>query len=425
MDRLAAAQPPRRVLVIGDLSAGVAPAAGTRQPALASATRCDSPWAPSASPTRCSPSTRSPSGLGGGKFENLNHVLAAVRELGLRLAARGRRRPAPASRASSTASSLSASASSSTWRSPRRRCARTRPGRPRGGGRCRSCARRASSRSARSPPSRRAVAAELLPFPELRFGWGLDLHWSALAAAARLAPRGGRRARRCATSRRSLPAATPATTRSRRPPASWPTAPTCRARAPATRWPCTGAPDAPAVRVPRHAHRRRGAPLGHAASRCSPRAGQRSGLVCLSGEGPLFGALTRRRRAGGLPAHARARGSARLAARARLLAPATGRGRLARRERAAGRRGDRAARAARRTWSTSTRRSPPTASCSRCGPHQRRLTRLVAPRVDGVIAVARRQVEPLARLGYRARADRGDRQRGRAGRRATRRARCG
>ena len=29
----------------------------------------------------------------------------------------------------------------------------------------------------------RAAAAEFLPFPELRFGWGLDLHWSALAAA--------------------------------------------------------------------------------------------------------------------------------------------------------------------------------------------------------------------------------------------------
>ena len=28
----------------------------------------------------------------------------------------------------------------------------------------------------------RAAAAELLPFPELRFGWGLDLHWAALAA---------------------------------------------------------------------------------------------------------------------------------------------------------------------------------------------------------------------------------------------------
>ena len=29
---------------------------------------------------------------------------------------------------------------------------------------------------------RRGPAAELLPFPELRYGWGLDLHWAALAA---------------------------------------------------------------------------------------------------------------------------------------------------------------------------------------------------------------------------------------------------
>ena len=29
---------------------------------------------------------------------------------------------------------------------------------------------------------RREAAIELLPFPELRFGWGLDLHWAALAA---------------------------------------------------------------------------------------------------------------------------------------------------------------------------------------------------------------------------------------------------
>ena len=34
-------------------------------------------------------------------------------------------------------------------------------------------------------------------------------------------------------------------------------------------------------------------------------------------------------------------------------------------------------------------------------PHQRLLTRLVAPRVDRVIAVTRRQIPPLARLGYR------------------------
>jgi hypothetical protein len=29
---------------------------------------------------------------------------------------------------------------------------------------------------------RREAAKELLPFPELRFGWGLDLHWAAVAA---------------------------------------------------------------------------------------------------------------------------------------------------------------------------------------------------------------------------------------------------
>ncbi len=29
---------------------------------------------------------------------------------------------------------------------------------------------------------RREAAAELLPFPDLRFGWGLDVHWAALAA---------------------------------------------------------------------------------------------------------------------------------------------------------------------------------------------------------------------------------------------------
>jgi hypothetical protein len=28
----------------------------------------------------------------------------------------------------------------------------------------------------------KAAAAELLPFPELRYGWGLDLHWAAVAA---------------------------------------------------------------------------------------------------------------------------------------------------------------------------------------------------------------------------------------------------
>ena len=39
----------------------------------------------------------------------------------------------------------------------------------------------ATWRSGRSPPSPAGAAAELLPFPELRFGWGLDNHWGALA----------------------------------------------------------------------------------------------------------------------------------------------------------------------------------------------------------------------------------------------------
>ena len=56
-----------------------------------------------------------------------------------------------------------------------------------------SCARPASWRSAPSRPSGRA-AAELLPFPELRWGWGLDLHWGAGGGARLAARRGGRAA---------------------------------------------------------------------------------------------------------------------------------------------------------------------------------------------------------------------------------------
>ena len=48
--------------------------------------------------------------------------------------------------------------------------------------RARSRARRASWRSARSRRSAAGPPRELLPFPALRYGWGLDLHWAALAA---------------------------------------------------------------------------------------------------------------------------------------------------------------------------------------------------------------------------------------------------
>ena len=92
--------------------------------------------------------------LDGGKFENLNRLLERPR--GRRAADwthRHRRRRAACRAPSSTASSACARRSSSTWRSPRRRCAAIRPGRSRGGGRPRSCARRASSRSGPSPRS--------------------------------------------------------------------------------------------------------------------------------------------------------------------------------------------------------------------------------------------------------------------------------
>ena len=39
-------------------------------------------------------------------------------------------------------------------------------------------------------PFTRDTFDELLPFPPLRAGWGLDLHWSAVAARARLARMG-------------------------------------------------------------------------------------------------------------------------------------------------------------------------------------------------------------------------------------------
>jgi Glycosyltransferase like family 2 len=120
-------------------------------------------------------------GLDGGKFENLNHVLAATQptdfdwllvidddvrlpprfldrfvalceRFGLDLA-----QPAQSQR------------SHSAWRVTRRRPA--------------SLVR--ETRFVEIGPVTafgRRAADELLPFPDLRFGWGLDLHWAALAA---------------------------------------------------------------------------------------------------------------------------------------------------------------------------------------------------------------------------------------------------
>ena len=99
-----------------------------------------------------------------------------------RLAARGRRRHRPSAAASSTASWRCASGWASTSPSPPRRMrshaawrvTRRRPF---------SLARR--TRYVEIGPRHRVLAprcaAELTPFPELRFGWGLDNHWGALA----------------------------------------------------------------------------------------------------------------------------------------------------------------------------------------------------------------------------------------------------
>jgi hypothetical protein len=180
LDRLAAAQPPQRVLVLsiyrpGSLLPRAAPrlrserhdvtfalgATGEPDPALAADTAL--------------------SGLTGGKFENLNRLLAAApavaghdwlivsdddvelapRFLDRFLALAGRlcldvAQPAQTMR------------SHAAWRVTRRRPL--------------SLARRTDYVEIGPVTvfSRRA-AVELTPFPELRFGWGLDNHWGALA----------------------------------------------------------------------------------------------------------------------------------------------------------------------------------------------------------------------------------------------------
>jgi hypothetical protein len=128
-------------------------------------------------------------GLGGGKFENLNRVLEAAGRLP--------REPGPAAAADWTvvvdddvrlprafldrfvgvceafdldlAQPAQTLRSHSAWKVTRRRPA--------------SLVR--ETRFVEIGPVTafgRAAAAELLPFPELRYGWGLDLHWAAVAA---------------------------------------------------------------------------------------------------------------------------------------------------------------------------------------------------------------------------------------------------
>jgi hypothetical protein len=120
-------------------------------------------------------------GLGGGKFENLNQVLAAapggdfdwllVVDDDLRLPARFLDRFVGICEAFELdlAQPAQSQRSHSAWRVTRRRPA--------------SLLR--ETRFVEIGPLTafgRRAAAELLPFPELRFGWGLDLHWAAVAA---------------------------------------------------------------------------------------------------------------------------------------------------------------------------------------------------------------------------------------------------
>ena len=276
-----------RVLVIGVYRPGLAAGAGARQRCDRSATACDSPWAPSAS---AEPLLAEHTVAAGSAAASSRTSTACWRRARQRLA-------------TPTGCSWSTTTCASRARFLDRfvgalRALRARPGaarpdaaQPLGLEGHAPAARVARARDAlrRDRAGHRVsaarAAAELLPFPELRFGWGLDLHWAALAGAARLAPRRGRRpagAPRVADRRRRLRARGRARRGGR---ASWPTAPTSRARAPATRSPCTGAgADATAVRLPRHAHRRRRASLGHA-DPAARRARGRGRVVCLSGEG--------------------------------------------------------------------------------------------------------------------------------------------
>ena len=179
-DRLAARQAPLRVLVLGVYRPGsLLPRAA--RPLASSRHETRVLLGATAQPDALLADLTVAEGLSGGKFENLNRLLAEARDwdrdwtlvvdddvalpprfldrflavceaFGLQLA-----QPAQTLR------------SHSAWKVGRRRPA--------------SLVRR--TRFVEIGPVsafRREVAAELLPFPELHFGWGVDLHWAALAA---------------------------------------------------------------------------------------------------------------------------------------------------------------------------------------------------------------------------------------------------
>jgi hypothetical protein len=180
VDRLARAQPGRRVLVAsvyrpGSLLAEALARLGSdRHDVTFALGAVEAAEPPLAEHTVAE-------GLGGGKFENLNRVLAAPPALDfdwilavdddLLLPPRflGRFIALCERFALDLAQPAQTLRSHSAWRVTRRRPA--------------SLVR--ETRFVEIGPLTafgRRAAAELLPFPELRYGWGLDLHWAALAA---------------------------------------------------------------------------------------------------------------------------------------------------------------------------------------------------------------------------------------------------
>jgi len=123
-------------------------------------------------------------------------------------------------------------------------------------------------------------------------------------------------------------------------------------------------------------------------------------LVCLYDEGPLFDEV----RAAGVPATClRLRGRGDLSRARRLLAEAGGRpGAVVTRTISPQLAGQAIARraGAAHVFNEHTPLTP-AGELAPLRPEQRLLTRVVAPRVDRVIAVSERQAAPLARLGYR------------------------
>lgn len=177
-DAVARATPPRRVLVAGvyrprSLLLEALPALRSQRHEVRFALGAME----SVDPTLAEQTVAS--GLGGGKFENLNQVLAAPADFDWLLVVDDDLRLPPRFLDRfiglcerfrlDLAQPAQSQRSHSAWRVTRRRPA--------------SLVRQ--TRFVEIGPLTafgRRAAAELLPFPELRFGWGLDLHWAALAA---------------------------------------------------------------------------------------------------------------------------------------------------------------------------------------------------------------------------------------------------